>query len=269
MNTSVVLAFAIKVLWVIGVFVAGLYGSKIVAGLARRGLERARVDVTLTRFVTNLVRWSILVLVGIACLGAFGIETTSFAALVGAAGLAIGLAFQGTLSSVASGVMLLVLRPFKVGDVVTLNGQTGIVDEIGLFTTRMTAFANHTLILPNKQVFDAPIENKTFDGMARADIDVGTHYGADLDETRAVLLAAITDLPGGERPAIYLKALGPHSIQWSVRLWTTPESYLGLRDTMTLAIKKALDAAAISIPYPQMDVHLDQPAQKPAIVTAA
>lgn len=268
MNTSVVLAFAIKVLWVIGVFVAGLYGSKIVAGLARRGLERARIDVTLTRFVTNLVRWSILVLVAIACLGAFGIETTSFAALVGAAGLAIGLAFQGTLSSVASGVMLLVLRPFKVGDVVTLNGQTGIVEEIGLFTTRLLAFANHTLILPNKQVFDAPIENKTFDGMARVDVDVGTHYGADLDQTRAVLIGALTGL-SGERPDVYLKALGPSSIQWSVRLWTTPENYLGLRDAITLAVKKALDAAAISIPYPQMDVHVDQISQKPIITAAA
>lgn len=269
MTTATVLAFATKILWVIAVFVAGLYGSKILANLARRAMERARLDVTLTRFATNLVRWAVLVLVGIACLGAFGIETTSFAALIGAAGLAIGLAFQGTLSSVASGVMLLILRPFRVGDVVTLGGQTGIVQEIGLFSTRLYAFANHILILPNKQVFDAPIENKTFEGMARVDVAVGTDYGADLDRVREVLLAAISDIEGSERPQVYLKELGGSSIDWSVRLWTEPANYLGLRDKMTLATKKALDAADIGIPFPQMDVHLDHLDAKPSLTKAA
>lgn len=269
MSSDVILAYATKILWVIAVFVVGLYGSKMLSSMVRRGMERARIDITLTRFTTNLVRWAIIALVVIACLGAFGIETTSFAALIGAAGLAIGLAFQGTLSSVASGVMLLVLRPFKVGDVVTLAGQTGIVEEIGLFTTRMYAFANHVLILPNKQVFDAPIENKTFEDKARVDVDVGTDVGANLDTVRGVLLDAISALPGGERPQVYLNGFGTSSIQWSVRMWTEPTNYLGLRDAMTVAIKKALVNAEITIPFPQMGLHLAAVDGKTVISTAA
>ncbi len=255
---SLVLEWILEVAWVAAVFVGGLYASKFLSNLVRRALERNKVDVTLTRFLGNVVRWGVLVMVGVACLGAFGIETTSFAAMIGAAGLAIGLAFQGTLSSVAAGVMLLILRPFKVGDVVGIAGQTGIVEEVGLFTTVLYSFANHKLILANKDVFGSPIENKTFDDMARVDVDVGTDYGADLDQVRAVLLKALEEIEDGERPQVYLKALGGSSIDWSVRKWTEPRNYLALRDKMTLATKKALDAADISIPFPQMDVHLDK-----------
>lgn len=254
---SLVLEWVLEVAWVAAVFVAGLYISKMLSNMVRRTLEKQKVDVTLVRFGSNVVRWSILAIVGIACLGAFGIETTSFAAIIGAAGLAIGLAFQGTLSAIAAGAMLLILRPFKVGDVVGINGQVGIVEEIGLFATTIYAFANHQLILSNKDVFGSAIENKTFDGMVRVDVDVGTDYGEDLDNVRAVLTAAMEALEDGERPQVYLKGLGGSSIDWSVRKWTTPQNYLGLRDAMTLATKKALDAADISIPFPQMDVHLD------------
>ena len=254
---SSVLEWILEVAWVAGVFVAGLYASKWLSNAVRRSLEKQKIDVTLTRFLGNVVRWGIVILVGIACLGAFGIETTSFAAMVGAAGLAIGLAFQGTLSSVAAGVMLLILRPFKVGDVIGIAGQTGIVEEIGLFATTMYSFSNHKLILSNKDVFGSAIENKTFDGKVRVDVDVGTDYGADLDNVRAVLLAALEAIEEGDRPQVYLKTLGGSSIDWSVRKWTTPENYLGLRDAITLATKKALDEAEIGIPYPQMDVHLD------------
>jgi len=261
---SSVLEWLLEVAWVGVVFVAGLYLSKFLSNAVRRSLEKQKLDITLTRFVGNVVRWGILVMVGIACLGAFGIETTSFAAMLGAAGLAIGLAFQGTLSAVAAGVMLLILRPFKVGDVVGIGGQTGIVEEIGLFATTMYAFANHRLIISNRDVFGSAIENKTFDGMARVDVDVGTDYGADLDEVRAVLLAAVEGIEGGERPQVYLKALGGSSIDWSVRKWTTPENFLALRDAITLATKKSLDAAGIGIPFPQMDVHVDGGLEKAA-----
>lgn len=256
-NWSLVLEWILEVAWVAAVFVAGLYISKMLSNMVRRSLERQKVDVTLVRFGSNVVRWAILAVVGIACLGAFGIETTSFAAIIGAAGLAIGLAFQGTLSAIAAGAMLLILRPFKVGDVIGINGQTGIVEEIGLFTTTIYAFANHKLILSNKDVFGSAIENKTFDDMVRVDVDVGTDYSEDLDNVRAVLMAALEALEGGERPQVYLKALGGSSIDWSVRKWTTAQNYLALRDAITLATKKALDAADIGIPFPQMDVHID------------
>ncbi|MCA9538524.1 MAG: mechanosensitive ion channel [Myxococcales bacterium] len=248
----------INVIWVIAVFLGGMLGSKLVAVAIRQLLERAKVDRTLSQFLASVARWTIVVIVGVACLGAFGIETTSFAALIGAAGLAIGLAFQGTLSSVAAGVMLIILRPFKVGELVGIGGQVGVVEEIGIFTTTLLAHANHRLILPNKDVFGAPIENKTFDGMARVDVAVGTDYSADLDRVREVLLAAITDMEGTERPQVYLVELGGSSIDWSVRVWTAPEKFLGVRDQITLRAKKALDAANIGIPFPQMDVHLDQ-----------
>ena len=249
---------------IVGVVVA-LFIALFVAGWMRRlvlkATEKAKVDVTLGKFFANAARYAVLTLAVIACLGVFGIETTSFAAVIGAAGLAIGLAFQGSLSNLASGVMLLMFRPFKVGDVVNTAGQVGKVDEIELFTTRLITPDNRMIIIPNSAVFGGTIENITFFATRRVDVDVGTVYSADLDATRKVLedaVAAVEHLPE-PAPQVYLDVLGDSAILWKVRVWTNTPDYWAVREKLTRAIKTKLDAAGIGIPFPQMDVHLDPP----------
>ncbi len=232
-----------------------------IRGATRKGLNKAGVDATLTKFFSNVARYAVLAAAVVAILGIFGIETTSFAAILGAAGLAIGLAFQGTLGHLASGVMLLIFRPFKVGDVVRAAGETGKVDEISLFVTTIDTPDNRRIIIPNSAVAGGVIENITHHPKRRCDVDVGTDYGADLQKTREVLETAIraTDnLLDGETHSVVLTGLGDSSINWSVRVMVATGDFWGVKEQLTANVKNKLDEAGIGIPFPQMDVHLDQ-----------
>lgn len=238
--------------------------SWIVAGWVGRIVlhtcQRAQIDLTLGKFFQKAARWSILILAFLACLSVFGVNTTSFAAVLAAAGLAVGLALQGSLSNFAAGVMLLIFRPFKVGDVVTINGQTGKVDEIELFTTTMDTPDNRRLILPNSAIFGTTIENITFHDIRRVDVSVGVDYTADLDRTRSILDDAAKGVPGcltDPPPQIVLKELGASSVDWQVRVWCKTGDYWPVMDATTRATKLALDNAGVGIPFPQMDVHVD------------
>jgi small conductance mechanosensitive channel len=226
----------------------------------RRGFIKASVDDTLGIFLSNAARWAILIMAMLAALGMFGIQTTSFAAVIGAAGLAVGLAFQGTLSNIASGVMLLIFRPFKVDDVINAAGVTGKVIEIGLFTTSFDTLDNRRIFVPNALIFGGTIENVTYHDKRRVDVSVGTDYGADLDEVRTVLERSIVSVDGildEPESQIYLLELGASSIDWAVRVWCRTEDYWEVREAVTRAIKVELDTAGIGIPFPQMDVHVD------------
>jgi small conductance mechanosensitive channel len=248
---------------VVGVVVM-LFVAWIIAGwlgrMARKAMLRAKLDETLTKFFSKLIRWGVLVLALLACLGVFGVETTSFAAVIGAAGLAIGLAFQGTLGNFASGVMLLIFRPFKVGDVVNVAGQVGKVDEIELFTTTIDTPDNRRIIIPNGSVFGSVIENISHHATRRVDVAVGSDYSADLDTTRDILLRAATNVSGrldDPEPAVVLLELGASSIDWSVRVWCNSADFWGVKQALTRDVKNSLDQAGIGIPFPQMDVHMD------------
>ncbi len=237
--------------------------SAWLSGIVSRGLRRVNFDETLTKFIAKLVRWVILLLVGLMCLSYFGVETTSFAAVIGAAGLAIGLAFQGTLSNFAAGAMLLIFRPYKVGDVVNVAGNLGKVFEIELFTTAIDTFDNRRFIIPNSQIYGAVIENITYHPVRRVDVEVGTAYEADIDETRRVLEHAITTVPeflSDPEPAVVLNALGGSSIDWSVRAWATNDDFLTAKQALIRAVKNELEQAGIEIPYPHMDVQINQAA---------
>jgi small conductance mechanosensitive channel len=237
----------------------------VVAGWARRAtrraLERSRLDATLTRFGGNLARYGVLVLGGLAILSLFGISVASFAAIIAAAAFAIGLAFQGTLSNFSAGAMLLIFRPFRIGDVVSVAGMTGKVVEIDLFTTQFDTPDNRRIVVPNGEIFGSTIENITFHPTRRVDVDVGTDYDADLRTTRTVLEEVASSTEGVlEEPApqIYLKELGGSSIDWAIRVWADTADYWAVRERITQRAKEALDAAGIGIPFPQMDVHLDR-----------
>ena len=232
-----------------------------IARVLERGMTRAKIDATLTRFLARLVGWLVLVLAVLACLSIFGVETTSFAAVLGAAGIAIGLAFQGTLSNFASGLMLLVFRPFHVGDVINVAGVTGKVYAIEIFTTTIDSFDNRRYIIPNSSVFGATIENITFHPQRRVDLTIGVGYAADIDHTREVLesaVAQIEEILSNPAPAIILNELGASSVNWIVQVWVNAADFGTVKQGLLRAIKNSLDAAGIEIPFPQMDVHLRQ-----------
>ena len=229
--------------------------------LVSRGLMRAKVEETLAKFLAKLVFWGILVLAILSCLTIFDIEVTAIAAVIGAAGLAIGLAFQGTLSNFSSGIMLLVFRPFKVGDLVKVSGELGKVYEIDLFTVTLDTMDNRRITLPNSSVFGSTIENITFHPIRRVDISVGISYSADVDQVREILTQTVGAVPGridDPEPQVLLMDLGASSVDWVVRVWCNTEDYWDVRDAAIRSIKIALDEANIGIPFPQMDVHLDK-----------
>ncbi|MEM6954677.1 MAG: mechanosensitive ion channel domain-containing protein [Myxococcota bacterium] len=224
-------------------------------------LEKRGVDVTIGRFVTNLIGYALTACLVLGILGYFNVDTTSFAAIIGAAGLAIGLALEGTLGNIAAGVMLLIFRPFKVGDVVTAAGVTGSVEEIGLFTSTFKTVDNQKIIIPNGKIFGDTITNLTGVEKRRVDIDVGCDYSADIDVCRATLekvVEHIPDMVSEPAPQIFLKGLGGSSVDWQVRIWCETDKYWDVYQQTIRATKKVLDEAEIGIPFPQMDVHLDK-----------
>ena len=251
-----------------GVRVAGalalLLAAWIVAAWARRftrkRLIEAEFDPTLTKFFANAARYVVLILAGLSCLQVFGVNVTGFAAVIAAAGFAIGMAFQNSLSNFSAGIMLLAFRPFQVGDVINVAGQTGKVAEIELFTTMMDTPDNRRIIIPNSVVFSSTIENISFHDTRRVDVNVGTDYDADLDATRAILEQVSNELSlklADQDSQVVLLELGDSAIAWQVRVWVDAAEFWPAKQELTRAIKVELDKAGIGIPFPQMDLHVD------------
>ena len=258
LTEAYLLPAALVLLVLIVAYFLGKFLGRVTGGPVSR-----RVDPTLGKFLQKLIFYAILVFALLGVLGYFGISVASFAAVLAAAGFAIGLAFQGTLANFAAGIMLLTFRPFRVGDVVKINGEMGVVDEIELFNTSIDTFDKRRVIMPNSDVFGNTIENVSHHPERRVDVNVGVAYDADLDKTREVLAAACETLKDkmieGENRGyqVYLWELGDSSVNWIVRFWTAAENYWPIREQLTRAVKMQLDDAGLAIPFPQMDVHLD------------
>ena len=238
----------------------------LIAGWAKRltvkAATKARVEQTLAKFFGNLAKWAIMVIGAVTVLQTLGVEATSFAAVLAALGFAIGLALSGTLGNVAAGVMLLVFRPYRVGDVISVNGVTAKVDEIELFTTTFDTPDKRRIIMPNSSIFGSTIENVTHHTTRRVDVSVGTAYDADIDKAREVLMNVAKNVEGrdsSQDAVVYLGGLGDSSIDWSVRVWSATADYWAVKERLTRDIKYALDEAGIGIPFPQRDVHVPGP----------
>ncbi|WP_040605721.1 mechanosensitive ion channel family protein [Salisaeta longa] len=246
-------------------FIAILIAARIIAGwvrkLIRRALERPEFDKTLSKFLGTFSYYAVFLLGIVVALNTVGVAAASLAAALAAAGFAVGLALQGSLSNFAAGIMLLIFRPFSVGDYVTVGGETGFVRELQLFYTKIDTRANELVIIPNSAVFGSVIRNEFAYDIRWAECAVGTDYPADLDETRAVLTRAAESVDGrveDKNVSVALTELGGSSINWKVRIWVRSEDYFQKKQALTRAVKYALDDAGIGIPYPQMDVHLDK-----------
>lgn len=245
---------------VVGVLVALWVALKIAGWLQRRvthALRQRKFDETLSIFFGNLLRWTIVIASVLACLGVFGIETTSFAAVIGAAGLAVGLAFQGTLSNFSAGVMLLVFRPFNVGDYVVAGGKEGIVAEIGLFVTAIDTLDNRRIYVPNTAIGAGAIENYSAHPVRRVDIDVNVAGGEDIDTSRNALQAAAASVSGRDASRateVFLKGFGGGCVIWQVRVWAPTAAYWDVWQATLRAVGYELTRAKIAMPTPAMNV---------------
>lgn len=263
-DTSTIIQYITPAIGALVLLFVGWIVAKWVGFLAARAMRKARVEETLCRFVGKVIKSAILIFVCFSCLSLFGIEITAFAAVLAATGFAIGMAFQGSLGNIAAGIMLLIFRPFKVGDVVSVAGNKGTVFEIDIFVTTLDTPDNRRLIIPNGSIFGSTIENISHHKTRRVAVEVGTDYAADLDETRQVLLDAANSIENtlaDPEPSVVLSELGESSIEWSVRVWVNAENFWSVKDALTRAIKISLDKAKIDIPYPQMNVHLNNPSE--------
>jgi len=250
------------VLLIVGRIVAGWVRSSV-----RKALQRAKTDPSLVPFFASLVYYVILGVVLIAVLSLFGIETTSLIAVLGAAGLAVGLALQGTLSNFAAGVMLLIFRPIRVGDYVEVAGQGGTVVEISIFNTLMDTPDNVRITIPNSSVYGDIVKNYSFNETRRVDLVMGIAYGDDIGKAMEIIERIVTSDARTLRdpePTIAVGGLGDSSVDIVVRPWCNKADYWALRFDLTRALKEGLEAGGCSIPFPQRDVHVVEVPNKPA-----
>lgn len=254
--------YGVRVLGALAFLLIALYLAGAASRATVRALEKVHTEVTLARFLSNVARVLVMVLAIITCMAIVGIPVTSFAAMLGAAGLAVGFALQGSLSNVAAGAALSITRPFKVGDFVVIAGQTGNVFEIGLFTTSLNTPDNRRIIIPNSQIFGNIIENMTFNPVRRVEIDVGVSYKADMRATRAALLRAAERVEvrvNDPAPTILCMAFADSSVNWRVCVWVPKDKFFDGRQQTFQAIRDSLDESGIEIPFPQRVVHMARP----------
>jgi small conductance mechanosensitive channel len=253
--------WGLKVVGAIAVLIIGMIVAKMIRGAARKSFARANMDATLVPFLSGIIYYLVLGCVVIAVMGMFGIQTTSFIAVLGAAGLAVGLAMQGTLSNFSAGVMLLIFRPFRAGDFVDAAGTSGTVKEVGVFSTTLCSPDNVMIIVPNSAIYGATIKNFSANDTRRNDLVIGVGYGDDLQvatDTINRVLASDERVLKDPAPTVAVSELADSSVNFVVRPWCTREDYWGLRFDLTRKIKQELEAAGCSIPFPQRDVHLHQ-----------
>lgn len=243
----------------LAIFIIGRIVVKILCRIADKLMIRSELDPMLRNFLRNMLYAVLLTFVVIAAIGALGIQTASLVAILGAAGLAVGLALQGSLSNFAAGVLMIIFRPYKLGDMVNVAGTTGVVEEVEIFTTVLRTPDKTKIIIPNGQVMAEQIINYTDVKNRRVDMVVGISYNDDIDKAREVILAA---LPSNEyvlddpAPKVSVAGLGDSSVDLAVRPWVDATKYPAASHAINETIKKALDAANIEMPYPQSDVHI-------------
>jgi small conductance mechanosensitive channel len=256
---TVISAWGLQVLGALVVLVVGRWAARWARRALERALARSKLDATLTPFLSGLAYYLMLTFVVIAVLGLFGVQTASLIAVLGAAGLAVGLALQGTLANFAAGVMLLGFRPFGVGDYVEAGGTAGSVAEIGIFTTRLNTPDNVQILVPNAAIYGAVIKNYSANDTRRNDLTMSISYGDDIGRAIGVIRSV---LAGDDRvlaepePVIAVGALGESSVDLVVRPWCARTDYWPLRFDLTRKLKEELEAAGCTIPFPQRDVHL-------------
>jgi small conductance mechanosensitive channel len=251
--------WGMKIVAALIVLIIGMWVAKLIKKGLIKLMERAKVDHTLVAFVASLAHVGLQAFVVIAALEKLNVKTASFIAVLGAAGLAVGLALQGSLSNFASGVLMIIFKPFKVGDVIDAGGVLGPVKEIGIFTTHIDTLDNKKTIVPNAKLMSDNITNYSANNTRRVDLAAGISYGDDIDKARTAIEAVLKEVPGilqSPAPDILVSEMADSSVNFAVRPWCHPNDYWGVYFGVTEGIKKKFDADGICIPFPQRDVHI-------------
>lgn len=253
--------YGLNILAATAIFMLGKFAATGVRRLVRKVMRKRNVDPTLVGFVTSILYALLLAFVVVAALSKLGIQTASFVAVLGAAGLAIGLALQGSLSNFASGVLMIIFKPFKGGDYVEAGGSTGFIEEIAILTTTVRTRDNKTVIIPNSKIMSNVITNYTDRETRRVDITAGVSYSDDIDRVKAVLMGILQDddrVLDEPAPFVGLSEMADSSVNFTVRGWVGTSDYWDVFFDTNERIKKAFDAEGITIPFPQRDVHMYQ-----------
>ncbi|AFL80359.1 small-conductance mechanosensitive channel [Aequorivita sublithincola DSM 14238] len=238
----------------------GLWLIKIINRFIKKFFNKTDYDPTLENFIASLIRWGLKIVLFVLVITQLGVESASLVAIIGAAGLAIGLALQGSLSNFAGGVLILLLKPFKVGDFISAQGVDGTVKEISIFNTRLTTFGNQLAILPNGKLSNDNIINYSIEGVRREKLSFGIGYDDDIKQAKDILLKLVSEQETvfnieDKMPMVAVEELGDSSVNLTVRYWAKNEDFWNLRWLVLEEGKARLEAAGISIPFPQRDVH--------------
>ena len=251
--------YALNIIGALLIFIVGKWLARHIAKLTAKLMEKNNVDLTLVSFLKNLIYYTLVILVVVAAVGRLGVNTTSFLTIIGAAGLAIGLALKDSLSNFAAGVMLVLFRPFTIGDVVSTAGITAKVEKITIFNTLFCTPDNQLVIVPNNKIISDIITNINAKDTRRIDLVVGISYTDDMVKTKAILERLAQDdsrVLTDPAPTVAVAELADSSVNLVFRPWVKTADYWAVRFDLTENIKNALDEAGISIPFPQQDVHL-------------
>lgn len=245
--------YGLKVLGAILIYIIGSWVIKKMIRAAQKIMAKKELEVSLQKFLLNLLSWTLRILLILAILAKLGIETTSFAAILAAAGLAIGMALQGSLGNFAGGVLIMIFKPFKIGDLIQAQGEMGVVKEIEIFTTKLIGVTNREIILPNGALSNGNIINYSTEGTRRVDLIFGVSYDSDIKQTKEVLLNVLksnSKVLNTPEPTVNVTELADSSVNFAVRPWCKSEHYWDVYFEITENVKLALDKAGIEIPYP-------------------
>ncbi len=248
-----IMDFGLKIILAIIILIIGLWLAKKIVKISQKLMSKRGVDETLQQFLGDLLGWALKILVFITAISQVGVETTSFVAILGAAGLAVGLALQGSLANFAGGALIMIFKPFKVGDLIEAQGEIGVVKEIQIFVTKIISPGNKLVIVPNGTLSNGNIKNYTELGMLRVDLTFGVSYDADIKKTKEVLMEVLTSnnkVLQDPAPSVNVSELADSSVNFAVRPWATPADYWDVYFGTIEATKYALDKAGIEIPYP-------------------
>ncbi|MBA6152264.1 mechanosensitive ion channel family protein [Gelidibacter maritimus] len=258
---ELIINFGPKVLAAILIWIIGSWVIKLLLKGVEKGMQKGNYEISLQKFLLNLLYWSLKVVLIVVALGTIGIETTSFAAIIAAAGLALGLALQGSLANFAGGVLILITKPFKIGDFISAQGVDGTVKEISIINTKLLTVGNQLVILPNGKLSNDNITNYSSEGIRRDAITFGISYDSDIKLTRDTILELVNEQPEviqdeGKQPMMVVTELADSSVNLSLRFWAKNSDFWGLHWKFIEEGKIRLEAAGVELPFPQRDVHI-------------